>query len=224
MARRTSRIFLLSPAHCGGLRARLVLDEPAGFDLAQRVRAGSGASLGDVFSFLSGLYFRGKLAYARAFARPPDDHAGVYVITPTEGLRLADEPVDLERLRSFARVDIASNDPRYREPLDRDVRRLAAGGGADGEVILLGSIATGKYVDPLLAALGERLRFPVDFIGRGDMSRGGLLLRCVRAGAELDYVTVGGVVRRGSRPSRLPPLEKPPTVARRRGGPSPSQA
>ncbi len=108
MARRPGRIFVLSPAHCGGERARLVLGERAGFDLARRVRDGSGAPLGEVFSFLSGLYFRGKLAYARAFARPTGDHAGVYVITPTEGLRLADEPVDLERLRGFARVDIAS--------------------------------------------------------------------------------------------------------------------
>jgi hypothetical protein len=205
------RVFLLSPAHCGGQRAQLLLNDRARFDLACRVRAAGGAPIGEVFAFLSGLYFRGKLAYARAFARPIGDHAGIYVITPTEGLRLADEPVDLERLRGFARVDIASHDPRYREPLDRDVRRLAAHLGADGEVILLGSIATGKYIDPLLAALGERLRFPVDFIGRGDMSRGGLLLRCVRAGTELDYVAVRDAVRRGPRPPRLLP---PPRSAR----------
>ena len=205
MARGPSRIFVLSPAHCGGERARLVLNERAGFDLARRVRAGSGAPLGEVFSFLSGLYFRGKLAYAQAFARPIADHAGVYVITPTEGLRPADEPVDIERLRSFARVDIASNDPRYRVPLDRDAERLASHIDADGEVILLGSIATGKYVDPLLAVLGERLRFPVDFVGRGDMSRGGLLLRCVRAGTELEYAPVREAVRRGPRPPKLAP-------------------
>ena len=205
MARGPSRIFVLSPAHCGGERARLVLNERAGFDLARRVRAGSGAPLGEVFSFLSGLYFRGKLAYAQAFARPIADHAGVYVITPTEGLRPADEPVDIERLRSFARVDIASNDPRYRVPLDRDAERLASHIDADGEVILLGSIATGKYVDPLLAVLGERLRFPVDFVGRGDMSRGGLLLRCVRAGTELEYAPVHEAVRRGPRPPKLVP-------------------
>ena len=84
-----SRIFLLSPAHCGGLRARMVLSERASFDLAQRVRAGAGAPLGEVFSFLSGLYFRGKLAYARAFASPADGRSGVFVITPTDGLRPA---------------------------------------------------------------------------------------------------------------------------------------
>jgi hypothetical protein len=198
-----SRIFLLSPAHCGGLRARLVMSERASFDLAQRVRGGAGAPLGEVFSFLSGLYFRGKLTYARAFAQPPD--TGVFVITPTDGLRPADEPVDLVRLQRFATVDIAGDDPRYRRPLDRDARRLARRIGAAGEVVLLGSIATGKYIEPLLAAFGERLRFPADFVGRGDMSRGGLLLRCARAGTELTYVGVGDVVRRGPRPPRLPP-------------------
>jgi hypothetical protein len=199
-----SRIFLLSPAHCGGLRAQMVLSERASFDLAQRVRV-AGAPLGEVFSFLSGLYFRGKLTYARAFANPSDDSAGVFVITPTDGLRPADEPVDLARLRRFATVDIAGDDPRYREPLDRDARRLARRIGPGGEVVLLGSIATGKYVEPLLAVLGERLRFPADFVGRGDMSRGGLLLRCARAGTELTYVGVRDAVRRGPRPPRLSP-------------------
>ena len=208
MRRRPSRIFLLSPAHCGGERARLVLDARVRFDLARRVRDGSGAPLGEVFSFLSGLYFRGKLAYARAFARPLADDAGIYVITPTEGLRLADEPVDLARLQAFARVDIASNDPRYREPLERDVRRLAARIDVQGEVILLGSIATNKYIEPLLAAFGERLRFPADFVGRGDMSRGGLMLRCVTAGEELEYAPIAGAVRTGRRPPKLKPIAR----------------
>ena len=199
-----SRIFLLSPAHCGGLRAQMVLSERASFDLAQRVRV-AGAPLGEVFSFLSGLYFRGKLTYARAFANAADGRDGVFVITPTDGLRPADEPVDLARLRRFATVDIAGDDPRYREPLDRDARQLARRIGPGGEVVLLGSIATGKYVEPLLAVLGERLRFPADFVGRGDMSRGGLLLRCARAGTELTYVGVRDAVRRGPRPPRLPP-------------------
>jgi hypothetical protein len=198
-----SRVFLLSPAHCGGERARLVLNELAAFDLARRVRAGTGVPLGEVFSFLSGLYFRGKLSYARAFARPPDGQAGVLVITPSDGLRPADEPVNLEGLRRFASVDIEGDDPRYRRPLDRDARSLARMIGAEGEVILLGSIATGKYIDPLLTVLGERLRFPADFVGRGDMSRGGLLLRCARTGTELTYVGVRDAVRRGPRPPRL---------------------
>lgn len=197
------RIFLLSPAHCGGERARLVFNPDARFDLAQRLRAAPGAPLGEVFSFLSGLYFRGKLAYAQAFARPPVGRPGVLVITPTDGLVLAEEPVGFERLRRFAEVDIAVANARYMEPLLRDARRLAEGLDARCDVVLLGSIATGKYLEPLLAAFGERLRFPADFVGRGDMSRGGLLMRCARAGAELEYIGVAGAVRRGPRPPRL---------------------
>ena len=197
------RIFLLSPAHCGGERARLVFNPAARFDLAQRLRGPAGVPLGEVFSFLSGLYFRGKLAYAEAFARPPAGHSGVLVITPTDGLVPAAETVDLARLRRFAEVDIDAGNPRYVEPLRRGARRFEPLLGARCDVVLLGSIATGKYLDPLLEVFGERLRFPADFVGRGDMSRGGLLLRCARVGAELEYVGVRGAVRHGVRPPRL---------------------
>jgi hypothetical protein len=202
----TTRVFLLSPAHCGGERARLLLNEAADFDLARRVRRAPGAPLGEVFSFLSGLYFRGKLAYAEAFAAPPPGRPGVYVITTSEGLRLHDEPTDLGRLRRFARVDIDAADARYHRPLRRDARALAEALDAACEVVLLGSVATAKYLGPLADALGDRLRFPADFVGRGDMSRGGLLLRCVRAGRELRYVPVTGAMRHGPRPARLEPL------------------
>ena len=52
------------------------------------------------------------------------------------------------------------------------------------EIVLLGSIASGKYVELLQPVFGNRLVFPPAFVGRGDMSRGGLLLRCVSAGEE----------------------------------------
>ena len=198
-----SRIFLLSPASCGGERARLVFNERAQFDVAVRLRSPEGVALGDVFSFLSGLYFRGKLEYARAFAAPPEGAPGVLVITPSEGLLPAQEPVTLARLRRFARVPIDASETRYRRPLARHARALAATIGADCEVVLLGSIATGKYVDILQKAFGDRLRFPADFVGRGDMSRGGLLLRCVREGRELGYRPIGEGARHGRRPPKL---------------------
>jgi len=198
-----SRVFLLSPAKCGGERARLLFDARARFDLARRLRGGPQPSLGEVFSFLSGLYFRGKLTYARAFAAPPPPLPGVWVITPSDGLCPAEESVGLDRLRRFARVDIQAGRPSYERPLVRDARELAAHIRAGDEVVLLGSVATAKYVEPLLGVFGERLCFPSDFVGRGDMSRGGLLLRAARAGAELSYIGVGGAVRRGPRPPRL---------------------
>lgn len=182
-----------------------MFSERAGFDLARRLRSREGASLGDVFTFLSGLYFRGKLAYARAFARPPAGLPGVLVITPNEGLRPADERVRLPRLRGFARVPIAEEEVRYRRPLVRDARRLASEAGPECDLVLLGSVASGKYVDVLTEVFGLRLRFPAEFVGRGDMSRGGLMLRCVDEGRELAYIRVEGAARHGPRPPKLVP-------------------
>jgi hypothetical protein len=204
-ARQPCRVFLLSPANAGGERAQLVFREQAEFDLARRLRSRKGAMLGEVMSFLSGLYFRGKLTYALTFARPPAGTDGTLVITPNEGLLPPYEHVRLPRLRRFATVPISANDSRYTKPLQRDARRLLEEVGPDCEIVLLGSVASGKYVDVLLKVFGERLLFPVEFVGRGDMSRGGLMLRCVDAGRELDYVPVAGAVRQGPRPPRLAP-------------------
>ena len=196
-----TRVFLLSPAHCGGLRARLLGSPSARFDLARRVRLPDGAPLGEVFTFMSGLYFRGKLAYARAFG----ETRNVRVITPSDGLRDPDERVDLARLARWAAVDISAGESRYREPLLRDARALARRLSRNAEVVLLGSVATGKYIEPLLEALGPRLVFPQDFVGRGDMSRGALMLRSAAAGVELEYAAVSPALHRGARPPRLAP-------------------
>jgi hypothetical protein len=200
-----NRVFLLSPAYAGGERARMILSERAKFDLARRLHRREPVTLGEVFAFLSGLYFRGKLVYANAFARTANGISGVQVITPTRGLVEASTKISLHELREFAEVDIHENDPRYREPLARDARRLAKKLSAKCEVVLLGSIATGKYVDVLLENFQHRLLFPADFVGRGDMSRGGLLLRCAADQTELPYISVVGAVRSGKRPPKLTP-------------------
>jgi hypothetical protein len=199
-----TRIFLLSPASVAGRRAQLLLGRGA-FPLAEQLRAGGSAPLSEVFSFLSGLYFRGKHAYASAFADPPAHTAGSFIITTNRGLLDPATPVTAADLRAFGTVPIDVGDARYREPLTNDARALAAALPDDGIVVLLGSIASGKYVDILLEIFGDRLRFPAEFVGRGDMSRGGLLLRCVEDGTELCYVTVTGTRRRGTRPPRLEP-------------------
>ena len=198
-----NRVFLLSPAYAGGERARMILSERAKFDLVRRLRSRERATLGEVFAFLSGLYFRGKLAYANAFARTANGISGVQVITPTRGLVDAAAKISLRDLREFAGVDIREDDPRYREPLARDARRLAKKLSTECEVVLLGSIATGKYVEVLLENFQHRLLFPADFVGRGDMSRGGLLLRCAVDKTELPYISVVGAVRSGKRPPKL---------------------
>jgi hypothetical protein len=199
------RIFLLSPAYAGGERARMVLSDRAEFALARKLRGQKGAPIAEVFTFLSGLYFRGKIAYATAFARPARGTPGVLVITPTRGLVDPTTRIHVDDLREFAAVDIHEGDPRYRLPIARDARRLAKKLPVESEVILLGSIATGKYVDVLVENFGDRLRFPADFVGRGDMSRGGLMLRCAVDKQELPYIAVAGAIVNGKRPPKLAP-------------------
>ena len=196
------RIFLLSPANIAGARAALVLREGGQFELARRLR-NAGASLGEVFSFISGLYFRGKLAYAQAFADTRPGVPGTLVITACGGLLPPETHVTLDRLCEISAVDLGLADPRFHDPLVRDARHIAAVGGTNCQFILLGSIATQKYVEPLLEVFGEKLLFPEEFIGRGDLSRGGLMLRCVQTGVELTYVQAVKAVRHGPRPPRL---------------------
>jgi len=191
----------------------MVLSPRAQFALAAELRSKRGAMLGDVFMFVSGLYFRGKLTYALRFAAPPEPDnpivgCGVHIITPTAGLRSPDTFVTHKALLGFADGDVHQDNAAYRRPLERSARALAREIGAACDVVLLGSIASPKYVDVLLGIFGERLRFPISFVGRGDMSRGGLLLRQARAGIELDYVPVQGAVVHGSRPPKLPPLPR----------------
>jgi hypothetical protein len=208
----TNRVFLLSPANCNGTRARQVLSPNARFAVAASLRSRRGAMLGDVFAFVSGLYFRGKLTYAMRFAAPPEaDNAvvgcGVHVITPNAGLRSSDTYVTHRAVRAFADGDIDPGNSSYRRPLEKSARALLREIGPDCDVVLLGSVASPKYVSVLLDIFGDRLRFPVDFVGRGDMSRGGLLLRKAREGVELDYVAIAGAVLHGVRPPKLPPIK-----------------
>jgi hypothetical protein len=199
----STQVFLLSPASCAGRRADLLLRGGGNFELAERLRAGDAVPLGEVFSFLSGLYFRGKLTYANRFAAPPAGVTGVHVITTNQGLLRPDQPVTAADLAAFGTVPIDLADPRYCVPLRATATALAEALPRHAYVILLGSIATGKYADLLLDVFGQRLRFPSEFVGRGDMSRGGLLLRCAAASQELDCVPLQGAVRRGVRPPRL---------------------
>jgi hypothetical protein len=190
------RIFLLSPAHSGGKRAAMLTRPEATFELARQVQIGA-ASLGEVFAFCSGLYFRGKLAYARHFAEPPDGVPGVQIITPSRGLVAAETLVGTRDLSEFATIPVDRKDSRFTGPLRQSVEAISLLDSS--EVILLGSVATGKYTETLLPILGKRLLFPADFAGRGDMSRGALLLRSVAANQELRYDPVSPVSPRGTR-------------------------
>ena len=198
-----ARIFLLSPARLDGARARLLFNPAATFPLAQALGTRGGAPLAEVFSFLSGLYFRGKHAYAQRFGRPSSSVPAVHLITTSRGLLPPDTRITRNELAKFADIDLSSGDIRFCAPLLRDAECIRAEIDDADEVVLLGSIATGKYVDQLLTVFGTRLLFPETFVGRGDMSRGGVLLRSTRAERELTYVPVAGAVRHGRRPPKL---------------------
>lgn len=186
--------FLLSPAHSGGRRARVLLNDAAEFPLAVTLRGPRGAPIGEVFSFLSGLYFRGKLAYAARFGHAGD---GIQVITTDRGLLPIDTRITGEDLRSFNELAIDIHDSRYRNSLERDLRLLPG-----HRIVFLGSIATRKYLGILCDILEDRLYYPAAFVGLGDMSRGAMLLNAVRTGEELVYlpaVKLPPEVRRGHR-------------------------
>lgn len=157
--------------------------------------------IGDLFAHMSGLYFRGKITYARRFGR-------AFVITPDEGLMPADQRITADVLVRFGETEIGLENRAYRVPLEQTARALAEAVG-DAEFVLLGSVASDKYVQVLTATFGSRLVFPSSFVGRGDMSRGGLLLRAAASGEELQYVPVLGAVRRGARPPKLGPYRIP---------------
>ena len=169
-----------------------MLQGSSGFELSLRVQS-SQATLGEIFSFVSGLYFRGKLTYASQFARPPVGVSGIRVITSSSGLLPPEYLASLDWLRATAESSIDPENSRYREPLIRDAQGICSALPQGARVVLLGSIATPKYVAPLLEVFGHRLFYPLDFAGRGDMSRGSLLLRCTRENRELSYAEIGPV-------------------------------
>ena len=226
----THRIFLLSPANVVGRRAQMLLNTTAPFELARRLHTGGTVTLGEAFSFMSGLYFRGKLAYARAFTHPPEGLPGVYVITSNRGLLSVDTVITAKELGSFSAAPIDAQNKAYSEPLVRTALTLANASPHDCSIVLLGSVASGKYTDHLLPIFGRNLQFPSEFVGRGDMSRGGLLLRSAAANQMLNHVPIAGALLKGKRPPKLIPVKyrgpeaenrlrmNPPSPSLRRGG------
>lgn len=187
-----STIFLLSPANASGIRAKQLMSPRAQFPTALRYRSEEGVMIGEAFAFMSALYFRGKIGYALHFAQPSPTLGGfgVYVIAPGFGLVPPDWKLTPERMKTMAKTPVDVKVRNYRKPLEAESKALATELEPDAQVVLLGSVATGKYVDVLLPIFGPRLRFPIAFAGLGDMSRGGLMLRAVRENKELEYTTL----------------------------------
>jgi hypothetical protein len=190
------RVFLLSPASTSGVRAGQLTSPRARFGAAERYRSPEGVTIEEAFAFMSSLYFRGKITYARHFAAPPpgvslgtgDD--GILVIAPGFGLVPPSWPITPERMKKLKRTPVDLECRAYCRPMKEHAEQLRDLIGDSSRVVLLGSIATGKYVDVLRPVFGNRLVFPRAFVGAGDMKRGGLMLRAVREGEELEYATL----------------------------------
>jgi hypothetical protein len=189
-----SKIFLLSPAKLGGTRAKQLTSPRASFDAAVQYRSPEGVPIAEAFAFMSALYFRGKIAYARQFANPSArlDGNGIFVITPGFGLVPSDWRITAERMKKLRATDIDVAKRSYTKPL-RDHAKVIAGAlhaEPEAQIVLLGSVASGKYVDILWPIFREKLLFPIAFAGLGDMARGGLMLRAARESRELLYATL----------------------------------
>lgn len=180
------KIFLLSPANMNGLRAKQLTSPRAKFDAALMYQSPEGVPIALAYAFMSALYFRGKITYALHFGGLENTR----VIAPGFGLVPPDWRITPERMKVLARTEVDVKKRNYRKPLERDAGVLAEHLPDDAQVVLLGSVASGKYVDILWPAFGERLVFPAMFAGLGDMSRGGLLLRAARADRELEYTSL----------------------------------
>jgi len=200
------KIFLLSPASTGGIRAKQFTSPRANFEAARMYRSPEGVPIAMAFAFMSSLYFRGKIGYALHFAQPSPAAGGhgVYIIAPGFGLVPPDWRVTPERMKVMSRtpVDVATR--AYRKPLEEQARALADKLEPDAQVVLLGSVASGKYVDILWPVFQHRLRFPAAFAGLGDMSRGGLMLRAVRANRELECTTLDAPRHRTTGDGKIP--------------------
>jgi hypothetical protein len=202
------RIFLLSPAKAGGPRYSMLLRDSADFALSQKLRAGT-ATIGEIYSFISGLYFRGKMAYAAAFEAPPPGLPSALVMVPGAGLLPPGKVIDAAQLRATAEIAVDEWNPAFRDPLLEAAQLVDQHTQASCSYVLLGSVASAKYTNPLLEIFGDRLLFPAEFVGRGDMSRGGLMLRHAHSGVEFSYLSVRGALLRGIRPPRLEKWRKP---------------
>jgi hypothetical protein len=196
-----AKIFLISPANLSGLRAKQLASPRAKFDAAVKYRSPEGVPIADAFAFMSALYFRGKIAYARHFADPPE---GIFIITSGYGLVPPEWALTEERMKRMQKIDVDVSARNYTKPLREHALQLASMLADDAQVILLGSVATGKYVDVLRPILGKWLRFPKVFAGLGDMARGGLMLRAVRADKELEYTTLDAPRHRTGGSGKMP--------------------
>ena len=130
----------------------MLLNPGANFELAAKLRAGA-ATLGEVYSFISGLYFRGKVAYSDAFGSAPQDLPPAVVIVQGLGLLPLQTLMTAEKLTAAGAVSIERDHIAYRTALLRDAKAVKSASGASCQFVLLGM--TAQY--DLISALSHHL-------------------------------------------------------------------
>ena len=99
----------------------------AKFAAAMQYRTEAGVEVADAFAFMSALYFRGKIAYARQFAVPSAliGGNGIFVITSGYGLVPPDWRLTEERMKRMRRIDIDADARNYTKPLREHAQLIA---------------------------------------------------------------------------------------------------
>ena len=149
-ARHPSRVFLLSPANCGGLRARMMLSPTAQFD------AGAAAAERRRRAARRGLQLRQRPVLPRQARVRAAVRAAAGSRRPVVGRRRARHHAERgparrrhgasrSRRSGHSRTgDIDLRNAAYRVPLEQSATALRDAIGPDCEVVLLGSIASGS--------------------------------------------------------------------------------
>jgi hypothetical protein len=131
------------------------------------------------------------------------------VIVPGLGLLPPETVFSPEQLQATAQIEVDADNPAHHEALLEAAASVDRATCHQCSFVLLGSVASAKYTTALLKVLDQRLLFPAEFVGRGDLSRGGIMLRSAASRQELSYIPVSGAQLRGPRPARLNPKQRP---------------
>jgi len=102
-----------------------LLRDQAALALAVRL-CNEGVALGEAFSFMSGLYFRGKLSYAERFVQAANGMPKTLVITAGRSLMAPQTIIRAIDLAHFASVPIGHQVAAYFDPLSLDALELAS--------------------------------------------------------------------------------------------------
>jgi hypothetical protein len=163
----STKIFLLSPANMGGVRAQQLTSSQSRFELARSFRSVEGVTIEEAFCFMSSLYFRGKLIYARQFVATPDasPNSRILIIAPGFGLVSPDWRLTTQRTH----VNVLS--PIFGNRLFAPRSFVGIGDMSRGALLLRSAMSRTEleYMPLNFACLRTRRRTSASFNGAQDL-------------------------------------------------------